>query len=130
MLKLGLLGMLGVAVAGMPIQLHAQNTNRTAVEKKEAKPRKPGVVPFHGKVKAVDRTAKTIMVKNLVIQITSETKIVKAGKRAVLEDAVVGEEVGGAYKKAADGTLNATTVRFGPKEAKQKSVKAELTEEE
>jgi hypothetical protein len=114
-LKLCLLSLLAIAVEGLPVHVCAQDSQEPAMEKAESGARKPAVTPFHGKLKAVDGTAGTITVDKRTIRITSETKIIKAGKPATLDDAVAGEEVGGAYKKAEDGTLSATTVRFGPK---------------
>ena len=120
MLKTGLLTMLAVAVAGWPVGTSAADTNAPAVEKKEPKPKKSLV--FHGKLKSVDKTAKTISVGERTFQITSETKISKADKPAMLEDGVVGEDVSGAYKKGDDGKLTATSVHFGPKSEKTKAV--------
>ena len=114
-LKLWLPGLLAAASAGMPLHLRAQDTNKPALEKKEAKPKKQGV-PFQGKLKGVDQIAKTLSVGELVIQITPETRISKAGKPATLEDGAVGEVVSGAYRKTEDGKLNAITIHFGPKE--------------
>jgi hypothetical protein len=48
-------------------------------------------------------------------EITSTTLLMKNGKPAMFEDAVVSDDVGGRYVKNADGTLTATSVRFGPK---------------
>jgi hypothetical protein len=79
---------------------------------------KPGihsVIPFHGKVTAVDANAMTLTVGNLTFQVTSDTKISKEGKPAKLSDGVVGEQVRGAYKKSEDGKLHAVTVHFGAK---------------
>ena len=111
MLRFGLAGLLAVAVAGTPAALQAQTNNQVTVA-----PKKPGnrVIPFHGRLKAVDKTAKTISLGNETIQITSETKITKAGKPATLEDGAVGEEVAGAYRKDADGKLNAASLRLAP----------------
>ena len=64
---------------------------------------------------AVDKVQMTISVGEQTFQITSETKITKDGKPAILNDGVVGENVGGAYKKTDDGKLTATTVNFGTK---------------
>ena len=50
-----------------------------------------------------------------IYQITSATKITKAGKPATLADGVVGEEVGGYVKPTDDGKMSASSVRFGPK---------------
>lgn len=111
-----LLALLALAAAAFPVEVQAQNTNAPGVEHKEAKTRKPpAVTPFHGKLKAVDKIAKTISVGELTIQITSETKILKEEKPAMLEDGVVGETVSGGYKKTADGKLDATKVTFGEK---------------
>ena len=116
-LKLSAWGLLAVAIAGSPAAALAQNTNQAPAEHSKAKTKKPATTPFHGKLKAVDKIAKTISVgeKDLVIQITSETKISKSDKPAVLDDGVVGEDVSGAYQKSADGKLHATTVNFGAK---------------
>lgn len=115
-LKYSLLGLMTLAVTGLQGRVQAQDSQTPPPEKREVKERKAGTLPFHGKLKAVDTTAKTITVGELTIQITSETKITKTGNAATLADGVVGEDVNGAYKKAGDGKLNATKVRFGPKE--------------
>jgi len=119
-LKFTMLGLLAGAVAGLPVGAKAADTNAPAVEKKAPKTKKSSTLPIHGKLKAVDKTAKTISVGEQTIQITSEKKITKAGKPATLDDGVVGEEVSAVYKKGADGKLSATTVRFGPKPEKAK----------
>ena len=112
-LTLSILSLLAIAVRALPGQVSAQAIDKPAAQKVES--RKPGATPFHGKLKAVDIAARTITVGERTIQITSDTKIFKAGQPAALEDGVVGEEVGGAYRKTADGKLDATMVRFGPK---------------
>jgi hypothetical protein len=76
-------------------------------------------IPFRGKISKVDKTAKTITVgtteKARTFQITSETRLMKAGKPAILDDAVEGEEIGGTYRKTEDGKLQALSVRLGAK---------------
>ena len=126
-LKLWLPGLLGAAIAGMPLHLNAQDTNKPAIEKKElkeSKAKKTGV-PFHGKLKAVDNAAKTLSVGTLVIQVTSETKIMSKDKPATLLDAVVGETVSGRYARTEDGKLDALTIHLGMKEAKNELKKEE-----
>ena len=116
-LKAGLFCIIAAALTTEPSILNAQETNKH-VEKKPIKEKsvtKPGVTPFHGKLKAVDKTAKTITIGETTIHITSETKIMKDGKPATLDEAVVGEVAGGAYRKSEDGKQNATTIRFGAK---------------
>jgi hypothetical protein len=122
-IRLSLLVLVAAAMAAIPGESLAQSTNKAAVEKttgpqttepnNSEKPGKAG--PFHGKLAAIDKVAKTITVGKRTFQITSETKIKKSGKPAVLEDGVVGETVSGYVKPSADGKLAATTVTFGPK---------------
>ena len=120
-LKATLLTFFAAALAGPPAEILAQSTNKTATtekkeaagEKKEAKKASAG--PFHGKLAAMDKTAKTITVGKRTFQITSETKMKKGGKPATMADGLVGEEVSGYVKPAEDGKLFATTVTFGPK---------------
>jgi hypothetical protein len=108
-------GLLAIVIAGAPVRGLAED--KPAAEKKEtaAGEKKKRATPFNGKITAVDKTAKTIKVGERTFQITSETKISKAGKPATLDDAVVGEKVGGAYRNTEDGKMAVTTVRFGPK---------------
>jgi hypothetical protein len=119
--RIGAVTLLAAAIAGMPVQLLAQSTNSTApankatTDKKEAKAKKKGAHPFHGKLAAVDRSAKTIKVGASVYQITAETKITKAGNPATLADGVVGDHVTGHAKPADDGKMVATSVYFGVK---------------
>ena len=91
---------------------------------------KSNKIPFHGKITAVDKVAMTITLagkeKPRTIQITSQTKIMKAGKPATFDDATLGEEVGGSAHQLADGKLEATSLRIGPKpEGKTKSKSSE-----
>ena len=113
--KLTFVGLLAVAIVGTPARLSAED--KPAAEKKESAKdeRKPRATPFTGKLTAVDKTAKTITVGERTFQITSETRIYKAGKPGTLDDAVVGEIVGGAARKTDDGKMAAVSVRFGPK---------------
>jgi hypothetical protein len=56
----------------------------------------------------------TLTVGSRTFQITSETRIMKDDKPAILADGVVGQPVTGYYKPADDGTnLNASSVYFG-----------------
>lgn len=81
-------------------------------EKKEAPTR---AIPFRGKIASVDKQAKTIKVGERTFQLTSDSRIAKAGKPATLDDAVVGEDVGGQYREGADKKLNVVSLRFGPR---------------
>jgi hypothetical protein len=128
--RLTLLAFISAALASAPVRSQAQTTNKAPVDKaasqgaEATKPEKPGKAgPFHGKLAAVDKVAKTITVGKRTFQITSETRIKKTGKPATLDDGVVGETVSGYVKPASDGKLAATTVNFGPKPAPQESEK-------
>ena len=122
-LKIGALSLLTAAIVAAPMQLLAQSTNKPAADKKAAvaKPdaatKKKGAHPFHGKLAAVDKVAKTIKLGESTYQVTSTTKITKDGKPATLEDGVVGEPVSGYAKPTEDGKMAATTVNFGVKAA-------------
>lgn len=72
-------------------------------------------IPFRGKIAAVDKQAKTVKVGERTFQITSDSRITKAGKAATLEDATVGEEIAGAYREGTDKKLNVVSLRFGPR---------------
>jgi hypothetical protein len=86
---------------------------RAADEKPADKAPAARAIPFRGKIAAVDKQAKTVKVGERTFQITSDTRIMKAGKAATLEDATVGEEVGGAYREGTDKKLNVVSLRIG-----------------
>ena len=123
-IRLCLVGFLAAGITGTAVQLCAQETNQPVAEAKAKAPRKrPDVTPFHGKLKAVDESAKTISVQNLTIQITPETRMDKNGVPATLADGVAGEIVSGGYRKTAEGNLVATVVHLGPRDSKSSSRK-------
>lgn len=96
-------------------------------------------VPFRGVISAVDQKAKTFTIagkeKSRVFKITDKTALTKAGAAATMKDVAVNEEVRGSFWKAADGSLEAKTVKLGPlteaekaaaeKHAKKKTPKSE-----
>ncbi len=99
-----------VAVFAAASTLPMTAADDKAADKKEA-PARP--IPFRGKIAAVDKQAKTIKVGERTFHITADSKINKAGKAATLEDAAVGEEVGGQYREGADKQLNVVSLRIG-----------------
>ena len=129
LLRIGAVSLLAAAIAGMPVQLLAQSTNKpattkkSATAKKESSAKKKAAHPFHGKLAAVDKVAKTIKIGESVYQITSETKITKNGKPATLDEGVVGEPVSGYAKPAEDDKMVATSVRFGGKADEKSAAK-------
>ena len=81
-------------------------------------------VPFHGVISAADEKAKTFTItgkeKSRVFKITDKTVLTKAGLAATMKDVAVNEEVRGSYWKAADGTLEARTLKLGPRTEAEK----------
>lgn len=118
--KFTIASLFALAILSVPAMVHAAGTNLPAAKQTEpAKVKQPHeILPFHGKVAAIDAKAMTLTIGKRVFTVTSETKITKDGKPATLSQAVVGENVGGAYKKEAGEKLLATTINFGTKAEK------------
>ena len=109
--------------------IRAQSDGPKASSASDAKEKKIAPIPFNGKLGAVDKTAMSITLegkaKKRTIRITPQTRIVKAGKAATMDDAAVGDEVGGQAVKNAEGQEEAVSLRFGPKpEAAPKKVQS------
>jgi hypothetical protein len=128
--EITLVSLLTMALMGMAVSTRAEDQKSAPTPAVPAPHRDK--IPFHGKLAAVDKTAMTITLEGKeaqrVFQITSDTKITKTGNPATLDDAVVGEEVGGNYKKTDDGKLETLSVRFGPKPEGEKPAKKEKSE--
>ena len=92
-------------------------------------PKSPKALPFHGKISAVDQTAKTFSIAGKeatrVYKITDKTVITKEGKPATMADVAENEEVRGSYWKQADGSLEAKTVKLGQKAESKPTTKKE-----
>jgi hypothetical protein len=118
-LKFGLMGLLGVAAAGTPAELRAQNTNMVL----------PGLIkinkdrfPFQGRLKDIDSKAQTITLSNLtIIQITATTVITSRGKSATLAEGTQGDYVSGTFRKETDGKLNALDLHIAPRHVPEPS---------
>ena len=111
-------GLVAAAIAIAPTQGFAQEKKKKDSSENKEEPKgekkKSGGTPFRGKVDAVDKKAKTVKVGERTFQVTADTRITKAGKPATLDDATVGEEVGGSYKEV-DGKNVLNSIRFGPR---------------
>ena len=85
------LSLLAAAIIAVPALSRAADvsTNASSVDR-DTQTRSHNVIPFHGKVTAVDANAMTLTVGSLALQVTSDTKISKDGKPAKLSDVVVG----------------------------------------
>ena len=88
-------------------------------------PNKARAIPFHGMISAIDQKAKTFTIASKehsrVFKITDKTVMTKAGKPATMKDVVANEEARGSYWKVMDGTLEAKTVKLGPKTDAEKA---------
>ena len=88
-------------------------------------PNKARAIPFHGMISAVDGKAKTFTIAgkehSRVFKITDKTVLTKAGKPATWKDVVANEEARGSYWKVTDGTLEAKSVKLGPKTDAEKA---------
>ena len=88
-------------------------------------PNKARAIPFHGVISAVDQRAKTFTIAgkehSRVFKITDKTVMTKAGKPATMKDVAANEEARGSYWKVMDGSLEAKTVKIGPKTDAEKA---------
>ena len=102
---------------------------------------KARAIPFHGMISAVDQHAKTFTIagkeNSRVFKVTDKTVLTKGSAPATMKDVVANEEARGSYWKVADGTLEAKSVKLGPKteaekaaDEKQSSKKSSKTEAE
>jgi hypothetical protein len=86
---------------------------------------KARAIPFHGMISAVDAKAKTFTIAgkehSRVFKITDKTALTKAGAAATMKDVVANEEARGSYWKMTDGTLEAKSVKLGPKTDAEKA---------
>jgi hypothetical protein len=121
----------GVCAASLAfcMPLNAQLTPATTAPPAASPAAKPAThpLPFHGKISAVDQSAKTFTVGgkqgSRVFKVTENTTITKAGAAATMTDIVENEQARGTYLKNADGTLEAKTVKIGPKAEGEKKAR-------
>lgn len=106
------IGLMALAIAGIQLELQAQEADAPAAKAKVAS--RKGTGPFNGKVVSVDTAAGTVTVGKRTFKISSETKVTNGS----LASANVGDKVGGAFRTEDDGTLVATTIWFGAKPEK------------
>jgi hypothetical protein len=102
----------------------------TATEKApatESTTAKVKALPFHGTIASVEQTTKTFTIagkeKSRIFKVTEATVIMKGGAPATFADLVANEEVRGNYVKAADGSMEAKTVKVGPMTDAEKAEK-------
>jgi hypothetical protein len=122
------LSIFAAAIVVTPVSAQAQDTASTNAPAAPVKHKKHDHSVFNGKLSAIDSKAMKLTVGERTFEITSDTKITKDGKPATLADGVVGEPVGGAYKKDPEGKLIATSIHFGGKADSEKKHKKKSDE--
>jgi len=116
LIKIAAVGLFAVALTGTPATSYgADNKNAATAAPVER------ATPFHGKVSGLDAAAMSLSVGTRTFKVTPETKITLNGSPAKLTDAAVGDNVGGACRKADDGSLTATTLNFNTEDKKKAS---------
>jgi len=128
--QIAVFALVAAAFIAAPAVLQAQDAKPEAGQSAEHAPKKKGVLPFNGKVVAVDAAASTVTVGKTTIAISADTKIMKNGQPATLADITVGETIGGAYKKDDAGNNNAVSIRIGAKPATGEGKKPKKADQE
>jgi hypothetical protein len=129
--KIYLAGGVCAASLALCVPLNAQVTPATtaspatapeATASPAAKAARP--LPFHGKITGVDQNLKTFNIgAKQIFKITDTTVITKGGAPATMTDIVENEQARGSYLKQADGTLEAKSVKIGPKAEGEKKAR-------
>lgn len=112
-IKLTGMGLMAFVITCVQINLHAQDSGGASATSEVTKT-KPKTLPFNGTLKSVDKQAGTVKVGNRTFKLNADSKYLQGS----LDDATIGEKVGGSYWKEADGTLMVNSIRFGPKPGK------------
>jgi hypothetical protein len=103
-----LAAVLGLALAGAPVTLHAQTTNAaSATPAPSSSKTKSDYVKYAGTITAMDAKSMTISTsdgKSMTLMIDENTKFMVNKKKAAASDFAVGDKVTGSYMMAADGT--------------------------
>lgn len=80
-------------------------------------------LPFKGTIAAVDQVAKTFTIGKRVFQVTEKTVLTKDSAAVTMKDVMANDAARGSYLKAADGTLEAKTVKLGAMSDAEKAEK-------
>jgi hypothetical protein len=88
-------------------------------------------MPYRGKISAVDKTAKTITLggkgKERVFQVAADTRILKDGQPATLDDVQVGEQARGQARLSSQGNHELISLYLGPKGDEPKGTSSKAT---
>lgn len=116
---IGLSAVLALSVATqLPAQQKKEGEKSEAPSATEAKPKRD-TAPFRGRVVEVNKTDMTIKVGQRTFQMTSSTRITKAGKPATFDEIAVGDMVTGQFRKTEEGKLELISLRIVPAEGRQ-----------
>jgi Cu/Ag efflux protein CusF len=110
-ISMATIGLMAIAIAGTQLNLNAQEAGSTTASVQAAKPK---TIPFHGTLKGIDKEAGTVTVGSRTFTLTENTTYLQGS----VDEAKVGDKVGGSYWKAEDGVLMVNSIRFGPKPGK------------
>lgn len=116
MIVLGVGAILAMAIYAAPLTTLAADISAKVPGSIEppAHTKKSGAsTAYRGKVSAVDASGMTLTVGKLVLEVSPDTRIIKNGHPATLDQGTVDEIVSGSYRKEADGKLHAVSIRFG-----------------
>jgi hypothetical protein len=106
--------------AGVPEQKPGVLIGKKEKAKADTSGQNARLVPFHGKLDSVDKVAKSIKSGERTFQVMPATKITTDGsKPGTLDDAKVGETIGGAYREGDGGSYQLVSLRLGPKPEKK-----------
>lgn len=116
---IGLSAVLALSVATqLPAQQKKEGEKSEAPSAPEAKPKRD-TAPFRGRVVEVNKADMTIKVGQRTFQMTSSTRITKAGKPATFDEIAVGDMVTGQFRKTEEGKLELISVRIVPAEGRK-----------
>jgi hypothetical protein len=112
------IGLMALAIAGTHLNLNAQEAGPATRAESQVQHR---MLPFHGKLKAIDPDARTVVVGSRTFRLTDQTKYLQGSP----QEAKIGDKIGGSYWTAEDGSLMVNSIRFGEKPGKEPKTASE-----
>jgi hypothetical protein len=115
---------LAAAILATPLSLSATENAQAKPTVAAEKPAKAKQMPFRGKIKAVDKKAKTVTLlgrtKDRVFRVSETSKIRREGKTVKLETLRKGESVGGLARMNGEGQWVVVTLNIKTKVEQKK----------
>jgi hypothetical protein len=112
--KLACLAVFAAALTALPAVSQTTATPGTNAPATTAPAHARRGLPAHGKITALDTNAMTFAIGNQTFAVSSQTRINKQNKPAVLSDLTVGDNVHVFYHKDDAGKATAASVRVVP----------------